>query len=202
MRRRALTLRKMRPRAARREPAPAPCAPRGAALHAAGQVGAGSAGQRERSPRRGGGPALCKKSHAADRTAGKILRGEWNGGAGQADRQTGSAKGGKQKAKQTKSSASQWWTVAYQIRTIQIGEFDNSGSAFVVERHNNLIIKGMDFFRQWRRRCRIIEDEPLLIAALKELKDELENRKRIFAAEECVNIHESSNLWFAYLLAA
>lgn len=50
--------------------------------------------------------------------------------------------------------------------------------------------KGMDFFRQWRRRCRIIEDETLLIATLKELKDELENRKRIFAAEECANIHE------------
>ena len=48
----------------------------------------------------------------------------------------------------------------------------------------------MDFFRQWRRRCRIIEDESLLIATLKKLKDELENRKRIFAAEECANIHE------------
>lgn len=37
-----------------------------------------------------------------------------------------------------------WWTVTYQIRTIQIGELNNSGSAFVVERHNNLIIKGKD----------------------------------------------------------
>ena len=49
---------------------------------------------------------------------------------------------------------------------------------------------GMDFVRQWKRRCHMIYDEETLMNTLHELVGELETRKRVFADAECANISE------------
>ena len=49
---------------------------------------------------------------------------------------------------------------------------------------------GMDYARQWKRRCHMIYDEETLMNTLQELVGELETRKRVFADAECANISE------------
>lgn len=49
---------------------------------------------------------------------------------------------------------------------------------------------GMDYVRQWKRRCKMIYDEETLMTTLQELVGELETRKSVFAAAECANIFE------------